>query len=235
MLRIFWLNDRLAHTATGKMIQKRKLYTTNENIRFFPKCFLGLNAREPKFKRDDVVDRLLLFRVKRLSSIRSEHIIIDNMLTHRNELWSELLNDLNEIVAALAADDEPFASQHRMADWANLGWRIAKTQGLGDSFVKLLEKMDKEQSMFLLEDNVVFLCLDAWLAEPSNQGREVTSSTLYNEFQIIAEREKMSFTFKNTTSFGIHLRNILSNLAEFFDVRTEKKKNKWTYTFNLKG
>ena len=47
------------------------------------------------------------------------------------------------------------------------------------------------------------------------QGREVTASTLYNEFQIIAEKEKMSFTFKNAKSFGIHLQNILGNLKEF--------------------
>ncbi len=233
--RIDWLNDRLAHTATGKMIQKRELYTTNKNVRFFPKCFLSLNAREPRFKRDDVVDRLLLFRVERLPSFRSEQSIINEILAHRDELWSELLNDLNDIVAALAQDDEPFTSQHRMADWAELGWRIAKINGQGDEFIALLEKMDKEQSIFLLEDNTVFLCLDAWLAQPNNQGREVTSSTLYNEFQIIAEQDKISFGFKNTTSFGIHLRNILSNLAEFFDVRAEKKQNKWTYTLNLKS
>ena len=233
--KIDWLNDRLAHTATGKMIQKRELYTTNKNVRFFPKCFLSLNAREPKFKRDDVVDRLLLFRVERLPSFRSEQSIINEILAHRDELWSELLNELNEIVAALAQDDEPFASQHRMADWAELGWRIAKINGLGNEFIALLEKMDKEQSIFLLEDNTVFLCLDAWLTQPNNQGREVTSSMLYSELQIIAEQDKISFGFKNTTSFGIHLRNILSNLAEFFDVRAAKKRNRWTYTFNLKS
>ena len=232
--RIDWLNDRLSHTATGKMIQKRELYTTNKNVRFFPKCFLSLNAREPKFKRDDVVDRLLLFRVERLPSFRSEQSIINDILAQRDELWSELLNDLNGIVAALAQDNEPFTSQHRMADWATLAWRIAKSEGQGDRFLELLEKMDREQSTFLLEDNPIFLCLDIWLADPNNLGREVTASTLYCDFQVIAEREKMSFTFKNTRSFGMHLRNILSNLKEFFDVQAEKKNNKWTYTFNLK-
>jgi DNA primase len=133
--RVLWLNDRLAHTATGKMIQKRELYTTNKNVRFFPKCFLSLNAREPKFKRDDVVDRLLLFRVERLSSFRSEQSIITDILTHRNQLWSEYLNDLNSIVAALAQDSETFTSKHRMADWAELAWRIAKIHGQGDRLV----------------------------------------------------------------------------------------------------
>jgi DNA primase len=233
--RIDWLNDRLAHTATGKMIQKRELYTTNKNVRFFPKCFLSLNAREPKFKRDDVVDRLLLFRVERLPSFRSEQSIIENILSHRDELWSELLNDLNGIVAALAQDNEPFTSQHRMADWATLAWRIAKSTGQGDRFIQLLEKMDKEQSLFLLEEDPIFLCLDAWLLKTENQGREVTASELYNDCQIIAEKEKISFAFKNVQSFGMHLRNIISNLSEFFDVNSSKRKNRWVYSFQLKG
>jgi hypothetical protein len=95
--------------------------------------------------------------------------------------------------------------------------------------------MDKEQSIFLLEEDPIFLCLDSWMLEKENQGREVTASELYNDFQIIAEKEKLSFTFKNTTSFGIHLRNIKSNLAEFFNVQSEKKKNRWYYTFTVKG
>jgi DNA primase len=233
--RIDWLNDRLAHTATGKMIQKRELYTTNKNVRFFPKCFLSLNAREPKFKRDDVVDRLLLFRVERLESFRSEQSILNDILAHRDELWSELLNDLNSIVAQLKIDNEPFMSQHRMADWATLAWRIAKSGGQDDRFLELLEKMDKEQSIFLLEEDPIFLCLDAWLLEKENQGRFVTASELYNDFQIIAEKEKISFAFKNVQSFGMHLRNIISNLSEFFDVSSSKQKNRWVYIFRLKG
>ena len=100
--KIDWLNDKLAHTATGKMIQKRELYTTNRNIRFFPKCFLMLNARTPAFKRDDVTDRLLLFRTEPILALRSEAEIITEVMKKRNEIWSDLLNDLNEIVSSLA-------------------------------------------------------------------------------------------------------------------------------------
>ena len=225
-----WLNDRLAQAATGQRIEKRELYTTNRLVRYYPRCFLSLNSREPKFKRPDVVDRLLLFRVQRLEKFSSEARLLGKISQYRNELWSEMLNDLNQIIATLKADDETFFSQHRMADWAELGWRIAKTQNAGDYFIELLAKMDKEQSIFVLEEDPIFLCLDVWLGISQNQGREVTASTLYSEFQIIAEKEKMSFTFKNARSFGIHLQNILGNLREFFDVKAEKK-NKWYYTF----
>lgn len=233
--RIDWLNDKLAHTATGKMIQKRKLYTTNENIRFFPKCFLMLNARNPRFKREDVTDRLLLFRTEPISSKRSEAEIITEVMKYRVEIWSELLNRLNTIVKAFAEEPENFTTAFRIADWAKTAWRIAEIHGKGEQFLALLSKMETAQSEFLLEDDPIFLCLSAWLAQPENVGREVTSSMLYNDFQIIAEKEGNSFPYKNTKSFGINLRNIIEDLREFFDIRAEKRQNKWTYVFQPKG
>ncbi len=232
---IDWLNDKLAHTATGKMMQKRELYTTNRNIRFFPKCFLMLNARSPRFKREDVTDRLLLFRTEEIDRKRSEGEMIDEVMDKRNEIWSELLNVLNIIVKELATDSSDFTTAFRMADWAKIAWQIAKVPGYEKTFLDLLDKMDRAQSEFLLEDDPIFLCLDAWLTTKENVGREVMSSTLFNEFQIIAQAERFSFDYKNATSLGIHLRNIIEDLREFFDVGAEKYRNRWTYTFQHKG
>jgi hypothetical protein len=121
-----------------------------------------------------------------------------------------------------------------MADWAELSWRIAKITEQGDEFIRLIEKMDKEQSEFLLEDDPIFLCLDTWMLNPNNHGREVDASTLYNEFQTLAEKETLTFSFKNTRSFGWHLRNIYNDIAEFFNVRAEKKQRRWVYMFSPK-
>jgi len=232
---IDWLNDKLAHTATGKMIQKRELYTTNRNIRYFPKCFLMVNARSPRFKREDVTDRLLLFRTEPIEEKRSEAEIIGEVMDKRNEIWSDLLNNLNIIVKELATEKSDFTTAFRMADWAKLGWQITRKFSDEKTFVDLLSKMDKAQSEFLLEDNPIFLCLSAWLAAKENVGREVTSSTLYNDFQIIAVTLGISFTYKNTKSFGIRLRNIIEDLRSFFDVKAEKYKNRWMYVFRHKG
>jgi len=229
--RIDWLNDKLSHTATGKMTQKRKLYTTNENIRFFPKCFLMLNARTPRFKREDVTDRLLLFRTEPLDQKRSEAEIITEVLKGRNEIWSELLLQLNEIVGAFASEPTNFTTSFRMADWAKTAWRIADVYNKGDLLMDLLEKMDKAQSDFLLEDDPIFLCLDAWLAKPENVGREVTSGMLYNDFQIVAQTEGISFTYKSAKSLGMRLRNIINDLREFFEVTAEKRNHQWIYMF----
>jgi len=153
----------------------------------------------------------------------------------RNEIWSEILNSLNKIVAAFALDPADFTTSFRMADWAKTAWRIASIYEEGDMLLDLLNKMETAQSKFLLEDDPIFLCLSAWLAKPANVGREVTSSTLYNDFQIIAVDLGISFTYKNATSSGIRLRNIIDDLREFFEVRAEKRRNKWTYVFQPKG
>jgi DNA primase len=228
-----WLNDRLAQVATGQRIEKRELYTTNRLVRYYPRCFLSLNSREPKFKRPDVVDRLLLFRVQRLEKFSSEARLLAKIDKYRNELWSEMLIKLSQIITAIKADDEPFLSQHRMADWAELGWRIAKTQDASNYFIELLEKMDREQSEFVLEDNPVYQCLEGLLLE-EDKLIDMSSAELYKLFKEYAEKDDIDFSFKSSRSLGMHLRNILPDLKEFFEITEDKKKNCWVYSFEFK-
>ena len=103
-----------------------------------------------------------------------------------------------------------------------------------DTFIKLLEKMDMAQSEFLLEDNPLFDCLDIWLENTSNRGREVTASQLYNELQIVAEANKIPFPFKSARSLGMHLQNIQSDLGHYYQINSRKIKNRWVYEFHMK-
>ena len=61
--KMAWVNDRLATAASGSLILRRRLYTTNEVAIYQPKCFIGLTSRDPRFKRDDVADRLVILAV----------------------------------------------------------------------------------------------------------------------------------------------------------------------------
>ena len=69
---ISWINDRLAVAATGSLIQRRRLYTTNEAVVYRPRCFLAVTSRDPRFRRDDVADRLILLNVERLQQFDEE-------------------------------------------------------------------------------------------------------------------------------------------------------------------
>ncbi len=232
--KIKWLNDDLAVAATGGNITLRELYTTNREITFSPRCFLCLNAREPHFKRDDVVSRLLLFRVETLEACLSEYKIFENILEHRNDLWSELIRDLNNIVAALATDNEPFTSKWRMADWATLGWRIAKTDDAADVFIELLDKMTVAQAEFLLEDDPIVECLDYWLQKPPNVGREITSGELYKEFIDVAKDNKIPLeeAVSSPSVFGKKLKGLSKSIQNFYQVEMQiGGKNKRFYKF----
>jgi hypothetical protein len=236
--KIRWLNDDLAVAATGGNITLRELYTTNREITFSPRCFLCLNAREPQFKREDVASRLLLFRVETLESCRSEYEIYEQIFRYRNDLWSELVRDLNNIIAALAVDKEPFMSKWRMADWATLGWRISKNINAADIFLELLNKMTVAQAEFLLEDSPLAQCLDNWLQNSMNAGREVASGELYKEFVDIAVNKKIPFIeeYSSPSVFGKKLKGSLKPLQNFYNVEShEDNRSRRYYKFTNKN
>lgn len=230
--KIAWINDRLAVAATGSLIQRRRLYTTNEAVAYHPKCFLAITSRNPKFKRDDVVDRLLLLKVERLEHFAPERELLEAVDARRDELWSELLSDLNEIVAALRQSTIKPDIQFRMSDWADLCWRIAEQQGVGAEFLSILKQLSTEQSAFLLEDDLLYICLLAWLENPRNSGREVNAGILYNELNEIALREKMEWPYNNTMSLAKRLNNVKSNLAQLIPLTIRRDARRRTfYTF----
>lgn len=233
--KIDWLCDRLAHTATGKHISKRELYTTNRMVKFKPRCFLSLNARTPEFKRDDVVDRLLLFRVERLQNFKSERSILKEILETRNDILSEIFDDLNLIINHMQITQETKTSSHRMADFVELGWKIASAVGCGEQFLDLMNKTTKDQTDFLVEDNPVFTCLSLWVNN-GNEGRFCTAGELFSVFQKVALDNNVPFNFKSALAFGKTLKNMISNLRQFFSVKVERDtiKNVPIYAFKRK-
>ncbi len=234
--KIPWLNDHLAALATGGSITLRKLYTTNEKITFNPRVFLALTSRSPKFRREDVVDRLLLLRVARFQKFKSEKKLREERLAKRNELWTELLNDLNQIVKALRADNEEFTTVFRMADWADLGWRIAKTQGIGDKFLETLQRMEQEQTAFFMEGEPLCDVLEIFLEETANHGKKLAARDLYPILSGIADDNRIRWPYKNSRSLAQRLSNIRSSLAEFLNIAVEKGRGNVTrYQFWPKG
>jgi hypothetical protein len=233
--RIPWLNDRLATAATGGLIQRRRLYTTNELASYFPKCFIAMTSRLPTFKREDVADRLLILTVGRLNSFRSEEEMLAKVDSKRNELWTELINDLNEVIVWLKKNPSRRASGFRLADWASLCLEIAESQGLAEVFLKILGKLSQQQSTFVLEDDPLYVCLQIWLDDHANQGKKVDASQLFGELRNVASSHNMDWPYQNVRSFAKRLGNIRSNLQDFFDIDTklDARKRRW-YSFRPK-
>ena len=127
-----WQAVHLAQQGTGAAIRRRVLYTTNEEIRYIPTCWIALTSKTPSFLngRDDVLDRTLIFQTTRLRFNTPEHELLDRIERYRDILWSELLQELNEIVAYFRhADEHPSSISFRMADFAAFCLGVGKAQG----------------------------------------------------------------------------------------------------------
>jgi hypothetical protein len=211
-----WLNDRLAIVATGGTIKKRELYTTNKMVEIPTHCFLAITSRTPQFRRDDVADRLLIMKVQRFDAFKSEKSLLTELLQNRQQIMSEVVYHLQEVVRALRAgqgvDD---SGAFRMADFTDFAIKVARYTGVEDQVKVIFTKLTHEQSAFTLEGNSIFELLSAWA--PQNAGREVTNADLCKELAELAKQEGTIFAYEGKTrAFAQVMSHVRSNLEEFF-------------------
>jgi hypothetical protein len=173
-----------------------------------------------------------------LEHFRSEARILKEIADNRDYLWSELLHNLNMIVKALREDTaEPFTSNYRMADFAELGWRIAKADNAGDLWLSLLGKMQKERSEFLLFEDPIYQVIHTIILSTGHTIEDMTTSQLYSVFKEYAEKDNIAFTdsVKSAMSLGKRLGHLLHDLQEYFDItRRQDLKIGFRYTITKK-
>ena len=215
---IKWFNNRLATSATGGTLKKRELYTTNKLIEFPIRSYIAITARTPKFRRDDVAERLLILKLDRISEFISENILREEISKNRDSILSEVVYHLQEIVGALKDNSERSnVGSFRMADFADFMLKIARYANLENFVKRILGKLTKEQSHFTLEDDATVELLLEWVK--MNEKREVTSSELHHELSEMATEKQIDFFYKDKSrAFAYHLKNIVFNLADFLDI-----------------
>ena len=216
-----WLNDHLAAIATGVSITMRKLYTTNEKIDFKPRVFIGLTARTPKFRRDDIADRLIILNLDPRKTFTTENNLIRELLEKRNEIYTDLLNNLNRIVKHLKTDKSTLNENFRMADFAELSWKIGNIVGVGDNVIAALKKMKKEQNEFHRNGDLVIEGLEAWLEGSKNDGRWVTVKELYDEINGVGSY--IQIMCKSPNSLAQYIRTIVKSIEPIIKTETRRR------------
>lgn len=212
-----WLEDRIATLATGGTIKCRKLYSNNEMMEIETHCYLGITARTPHFRRDDIADRLIIMKVSRLEEFRSEKDMLSEIIENRNQIMTEVIYRLKDILKALHEFKHvEFRGKLRMADFASFAYKVALGEGKGQEMETIFNKMASEQSSFTLEKDPITDLLYTWVASENNQRRYVEHRDLYQELKKIAEDAGEKFLYKNHRSFSQKLSNIRSNLESFF-------------------
>ena len=222
-----WLNDKLATVATGGHTSVRKLYTTNEEHRICPRCFIWLTSRSPKFRRDDVADRLMIFRLKRIANENrfAEKSLLDQIQKYRFNLLGELLEKLNRVVKYLKIKGLPKKPvSFRMGDFALIGEVVARAMNpdepdkAADDWCGMLAKMESDQQGFSLEEDMLpSLIVD--MLEKNNSIGPLNPQELFDKLLDTAQKKNMAFSYPNNRSVSRRLATIRSTLETRFGIR----------------
>lgn len=231
---VSWLEDALAKVATRGVYRMRKLYTNAEEADVKIQSFVALTSRDPHFRRDDVVDRLLIIKTTRLDHFIPEMVLLDAVTKHRDVVFSEYVDGLNKIVKALKGVNlAEIVTPHRLADWVTFALIASEALGLDvDSVKDALEKLDNVRATFTVEADSFYLILKGWI-ETRNSGEWLTATQLYKELKEFSEMVGLDLYIKNPVSLGRKLQNLKAELRRLHGMETkyDTHEKAWLYRF----
>ena len=235
-----WLEDALATSSTGMKIVKRVLYETNRAISFEPRCFIALTARTPRFRRDDVAERVIPLRLDKLKEKRPEGDLLHEVLDRRDTLMSEYVQLLNLVVGQ--PEPKTWDSGLRLADFAKIATRIGDALEQPNQVRKILVQLQTSQHLYATEENDLFLLLDIWSNETSdpagmgiettNDGRTVLTGELFAELENLAGIHGYKWSVGNASSLGKKLKSLEPHLQVRFEVEHDEIRSGswWRFT-----
>ncbi|MAH48851.1 hypothetical protein CMI37_23695 [Candidatus Pacearchaeota archaeon] len=208
-----WVIPELKRAATGQTISLRKLYTTNTQVSFTPRCFVAFTSINPPIDDSALAERLIILRLKKRPSKTPESKLLRMVKGLRDRMWDGLILELNALIPKLL--EPPPDSTFRMADWASL---IERIEGR-DKVEPLLQGLTTFQDEALLEDSPLPAIIEEW-----QSGKDVwlTPAQLYGEWSTLSQEGGLYFPFKNARSLAMHLTNVRHNLARVFGLDWEK-------------
>ena len=214
------IDDLIAVAATGGVIKKRQLFTTNKMVTFPLDCFIMTSSQRPKFKRQDLADRTLPCRVQRLEDFISEAEFLNLLADRRDAMWVEMIDGLNTVVRLLK--QTPAGTQRgklRLADFYDFGLRILTGMELAPYWTALMPRLIHDQVEFSTSGNPIYECLKSWIAGDKNVNRPMKTVELYDELTAIATKNNLFWKYSGAQSFGQYLAGMLTPLEQFFEVR----------------
>ncbi len=234
-----WLLDMIAVIATGGEVPLRVLHTTCDEVKITLKNFLFLNAIDPKLRRDDIADRLLIFQLDRLEAFKSEAAIEEETEKNMPAIWGEILLNLNGILRRLAKKETFPPGKFRMQDFETFAKRVCSDP---NDVEAVLTKMEFLRGEYSLQNDNLCAFLDLWLEKEflagiSNLERIVTAKELLTDFRDIekdASAPDCFYTIANTLGKKIH--QIQPELERLYglEVIPAKSGNPASYKFTKK-
>lgn len=185
-------SDMLCRAVTGGGVQQRKLCTNAEDYVFKFKRCLSINGINNVATRADLLDRSILFELKRISGKDRKEIreVYENFEKDRESILGGIFDVLSK--AMRLYDSVKLESLPRMADFARWGYAIG--EALGGYGTEFLDEYKKNQQSRNYE--IINLDIVGWLIVQFMEERECWSGyaqELFNQLKEIAERNGIDF------------------------------------------
>jgi 5S rRNA maturation endonuclease (ribonuclease M5) len=231
-----FLEDLIARVATGISYTRRKLYSDNDEIEIIPRAQLGLTSMQPYFDREDVADRLIIFRLQRHEciSFRDEGSIVSDVLAKRSVILSGIIHALQRALKNIEQNKERVKlTRFRMADAALLMTRMSDEP---ETMMSLIAKMQDEQTKFLAEGHPLTEIICQWVRDnPQCSGIFFTTADLFSELNTYAQSKRLVFFHRSVKSLGMAISNQMRALQTRLIVTKDPSKtgNVKRYSFTL--
>lgn len=158
----------LSTVSTGTVEKKRILYTDNDTATYRLNPAVSITAMSARHLREDLLDRSLILTTQRYSGFLSIDTIKQNVLKYRQELWAQILRELNALVALMADPTVPQQPTTLRMSSYETHLRLMCQLFNRDS-KPLISYLSAEQDMHALDDNSVGTLIPAYLAAHPEQ------------------------------------------------------------------
>ena len=230
------LNDKFAVYSTGGYIKKRKLYTDAEMYTAFIDAFIGISTRTLCFKRDDVLQRLILLSLNPIDSYADESDFLKPVIEHRNNLLSQAIDEIQVVLRNISSKKyENFRTRFRMADFAKFLSLLTDNYDLSERCLAEITKF--QQNVSTDNDIIIPYLIEFTSTYPDrfyNAAAIYKLLSAYGKQTAKSEFWKNDFenSYANTNVFAMRLRNIKNDIREFIVVETRKGRGNATeYSF----
>lgn len=213
-----WLPDRLALSAGTTDHSKRKLYSDTDSVTMRRQAIIGVTAHNPKFGREDVADRFLLFTFSRFTKFISEEMILSDLNEKRNILWGGIIQDIQRVLRTPLPDTD--IPQFRIEDFARYGLWIARAIGCEEDFKSALEDVKSAQQTFSLEEEGLLVgAITRFVDRTKDPNKEYSSAQLWGLLEASAD-EPQSFktSYRNSVMLGKKLSAMQNALKKIIHI-----------------
>ena len=242
------MKSTLDSYSTGRpKIGKREPYKKTLQ-RGVPRCFFAITALEMKGWDDSFMRRVLLFNTKALTKVTEPPILWRPLLEKRNKIMTEVLVNLQSIVAMLWSyrEFDPENPLNITATWSSFGQKITSWFGSRLMFRKTIAKMVRKKQETLLDDDplwwVLQYCLFERRTEPGvEEGGEdidqpMTTAALHQFLFARADDMKIlrefKYRYESARTLGMRLVSIKEELAKRIEVEEtpwHSNLKRWTF------